>query len=95
MSVDDNVLLGLVQMIESLFDSKPPEDNLYYMYGKVFGDEIFLATFLVLSASEAINAATAFGIAAVVLVDALSATLISAVCAEAAVHTDGVLNEDS
>jgi hypothetical protein len=117
-AIDDNVLLGLGQKISALFDKVSPYDDLYYMYGKVFGDEIFLATFIYIGGAAAIDAATAFGIAAgsaglglalsetgigfvvgegvaaVALVDALAATVVSALCAAGVANSGIVLNED-
>lgn len=63
-SVDSNVLMGATQAALSLLGYNQPEDNHYYMLGKVIGDGMFLSTFLVASGVSAADAVTSLGAAA-------------------------------
>lgn len=45
MAADSNLNFGTIQNIAGLFKITPPEDNYYYMLGKVTGDIIFKSAF--------------------------------------------------
>ncbi|WP_438435246.1 S8 family serine peptidase [Gorillibacterium sp. sgz500922] len=49
-SVDDNVLLGFIQW---LYRASPPNDNLYFLIGRVFADSIFSSAFAIGSSGSA------------------------------------------
>ena len=64
MSVDDNILLGASQTVAGWFGSAPPEDNHYYMIGKVMADGMFLTSFLTAAGAAAADAGRALATAA-------------------------------